>query len=39
MSFQGIEFTPEMRKLVVNVKLFLTNIEKIQAILITHQML
>ena len=27
MSFQGFEFTPEMRKLVVNVKLFFDGIK------------
>ena len=30
MSFQGIEFTPEMRKMVVNVKHFFDNIKKTQ---------
>ena len=28
MSFQGVEFTPEMRKMVVNVKQFFDNAKK-----------
>ncbi len=27
MSFQGVEFTPEMRKMVVNVKQFFDNVK------------
>lgn len=27
MSFQGVEFTPDMRKMVVNVKLFFDNLK------------
>ena len=30
MSFQGVEFTPEMRKMVVNVKHFFDNVKKTQ---------